>query len=49
LSPNSCMRTDLTDFDLSRIVSVPTSRRPIEFVSIWYLLRRLDNTVREKE
>jgi len=49
LSPNSCIRTDLTDFDLSKMVSVPTSRRPIELGSILYLLKRLEHAVRAKE
>lgn len=39
------MRTVLTDFDLSMIVSVPTSRRPIDFGSMLYFSRRLETTV----
>ena len=34
------MRVVLTDFDLSMMVSVPTSMRPIDLGSILYLLRR---------
>src|SRR5687767_12787317 len=49
LSGNSCISTVLTDLDLSSSVSVPTSRRPIEFGSTLYFLSRLETTVRENE
>lgn len=49
LEPKSCMSTDLTDLDLSSMVSVPTSRRPMELVSILYFESRLAVTVRAKE
>ena len=43
------MRTDLTDLDLSRSVSVPTSRRPMDLGSMEYLRRRLETVVKAKE
>ena len=46
---NSCMRTDLTDLDLSSIDSVPTSRRPIDFGSIEYLRSSEETVVRASE
>lgn len=45
----SCMSTDLTDLDLSRIVSVPTSRRPMEVGSMEYFRRREEVVVKAME
>lgn len=39
----------MTDFDLSRRVSVPTSRRPMDSGSIEYFLSREETVVRAKE
>jgi hypothetical protein len=39
----------LTDLDLSRSVSVPTSRRPIDFGSMLYFLKSDERAVRESE
>lgn len=39
----------LVDFDLSMIVSVPTSRRPIERGSMLYFFKRFETTVRARE
>jgi hypothetical protein len=43
------MRTDLTDLDLSRSVSVPTSRRPIDLGSMLYFLNSEERVVRANE
>jgi len=43
------MSTDLTDFDLSRIVSVPTSSLPIDLTSIAYFLISEERVVRARE
>jgi len=39
----------LTDFDLSRRVSVPTSSLPIDVGSMLFFLRREETVVRAKE
>jgi hypothetical protein len=43
------MSTDLTDFDLSSRVSVPTSSLPIDLGSMLYFLKREERVVRASE
>lgn len=48
-SGNSCIKTVLTDLDLSSRVSVPTSNRPIDCGGMEYFARMEETVDRARE